>query len=241
MTEEQLDQTTETIPCVACGIAFDYHPYTIGVRFKRTECTQCAEQFIKEWEKKEKADEQEKKQAEAMARHESRWNELCPKLFRDTDASRLPAMLATAATDWQTDSSKVLALIGASGTGKTRAAFLALRAAHDSGMHCEAITHSALSKCARDAAFGDNTADARTRMEELEACDVLLVDDLGKPPSTERADADLEALIDYRYANCLPTIWTANSGGAWLASRFGSDRGKPLVRRLTQNALIVSL
>ena len=236
MTDDELDQLQETKPCETCGKDFTCNPYLMGIKFRRPNCGPCGDTLFAEHQAKEEA----LANAAKDERHEARWLELCPKLFRDTDANRINPALISAIAEWTHDRTG-LAFIGTSGTGKTRAAFLALRKAFDAGLHCEATTHSALAQTARDAAFGERVEAARDRMEELQDCDVLFVDDLGKPPSTERADADFEALIDHRYSHTLPTIWTSNSGGAWLAMRFGDDRGKPIVRRLTEGALIVKL
>lgn len=236
MTTDEIDQITETKPCETCGEDFTCKPYILGTKFSRPNCPKCGNLIFAEYEAKI-ADED---RAEKQARREDRWREICPRLFRDTDAAQINPSLINAVNEWSMED-KGLAFIGTSGTGKTRASFLALRKAFDAGLHCEATTHSALAQNARDAAFGERIEAARSRMEQLQECDVLFVDDLGKPPSTERADADFEALIDHRYAHCLPTIWTSNSGGAWLAQRFGADRGKPIVRRLTEDTLIVKL
>jgi hypothetical protein len=60
------------------------------------------------------------------------------------------------------------------------------------------------------------------------------MDDLGKPPATDRADAELEELVEVRTSQLLPILWSANGSSAWLIKRMGPDRGEPLVRRLSE-------
>ena len=234
----------KTKNCITCNKAFEFEsdgdPVFIGTvweRFEPRNCVQCSlaiegERLKEEIETNRKA-EQKKRDA--------RWLELCPIRFRDTDSTRLPETLTHALGQWNPGERTNLALIGQSGTCKTRAGFLALYEAHSQGAWCEAISHSKLAELARDSAYGDNAEKARKRLSALERCDVLFIDDIGKPPSTERADAEFESVIDTRYANGSPTIWTANGKGAWLSARFGPDRGEPIVRRLAEDALIVSL
>lgn len=69
--------------------------------------------------------------------------------------------------------------------------------------------------------------------------DMLLFDDLGKAPSTENVDAELLELIERRTSNGKALLWSANGSGTWLESRFGPDRGEPLVRRLAEFTKVV--
>jgi DNA replication protein DnaC len=80
---------------------------------------------------------------------------------------------------------------------------------------------------------------ARARLDKLKRVRVLMLDDLGKAASSERADEQLENLIEKRGGECLPILWSANGSSAWLASRFGPDRGMPLVKRLAEFSTVV--
>jgi len=229
--------TKQTKPCAKCAKTFEFTIYEIMPTFHPAHCVACSVAIQAEMLKIQ-CEENKRKADEKLAME---WLALCPIRFRDSEESRLPQVSREAIEAWASSETTNLAFIGPAGTCKTRAGFLALKMAHESGERCEAISHSALAETARDAAFGDNTEKARQRMRALQKCDVLFVDDIGKPPSTERTDADFEALIDYRYAHRLPTIWTSNAGGTWLASRFGADRGEPIVRRLAEDAIIAKL
>ena len=227
----------KTKPCAKCGVNFTFEPNEFNEFFDPRHCEPCAVEATAEYEAQRKQIEQAEKEKEIA----QRWLAICPVRFQDTDESRIPQKSRDAIAEWLSSDATNLAFIGAAGTCKTRAGFLALKAASDAGESCEYVSHSAIAEIARDASFGDDTERARNKMRWLKKCAVLFVDDIGKPPATERADADFEALIDHRYAHKLATIWTSNAGGTWLASRVVADRGEPIVRRLAEDAIIVKL
>jgi DNA replication protein DnaC len=110
-------------------------------------------------------------------------------------------------------------------------------------MKCEAISHNRFSKTVQDAFSGErmDKGDARQILENLRRADVILFDDLGKPPSTERADSELEELLEHRTSHRKPTLWSANGGGRWIIQRLGPDRGAPLVRRLAEQGDVITV
>lgn len=118
--------------------------------------------------------------------------------------------------------------------GKTRLLFLALKRAHDAGKWVRVVSHNKFSKVVMDAFMGENRTEGVKTLEALRKTGYLMIDDLGKAPSTERADAEMEELVEYRVSHGLPILWSANAGGGWLEARFGPDRGPALVRRLAQ-------
>lgn len=186
--------------------------------------------------------EEERKRRDVAAR-EAQWKEICPPLYADTDQnhSGLRREYLTAAVGWDVRSQIGLGFIGVSGGGKTRSLFVALRRAFDSNLTCRTITHNAFSKTVLSAfsGEGEERRTAQKLLGSLQRTSVLLLDDLGKAPSTDRADAELEELIETRAANKLPLLWSANGGGEWLAKRFGEDRGDPIVRRLAEFSTVV--
>jgi DNA replication protein DnaC len=114
-----------------------------------------------------------------------------------------------------------------------------MRKGFNQGLSCQFMSHNQFSKLVMDAFSGEIKAEPRKRLDFLGKIHLLLIDDLGKAPSTERADAELEELIEVRGANMLPTFWTANGSGEWLIKRFGPDRGDALVRRLAEFSIVV--
>lgn len=172
---------------------------------------------------------------------DKRWAEICPPLYRETDPRHpgiLPAFF-TAAADWH-PGDKGLGFMGNSGGGKTRLLFWCLRRAFEAGLRVEAVSHHRFTMLVMHA-FGNSSSsdESWNKLERILSCDVLLLDDLGKAPSTERCDAELENLIETRGSNLRPILWSANGHGQWLIDRFGPDRGAPIVRRLAEFSTVV--
>lgn len=175
-----------------------------------------------------------------------RWYDYCPPLYRVTDLEHkgLNHNFVTAAKTWLeeqwelwriTGTGAGFGLMGNSGGGKTRLLFHCLHKCFEDGASIEATNHHAFSKLVMDAFSSPNEErreKANRDLERLATVDVLLLDDLGKAPSTERCDAELENLIETRGAHLRPILWSANGHGQWLIDRFGPDRGAPIVRRL---------
>lgn len=222
---------TKTVTC-KCGNVLEKRVIRLYDRdiLSSFYCDACCERHARE-EKEEEASRERKSREEA-------WEKLCPQGYKDTNPEdpRLNSRAAAVADRWDFKSPRGIAFVGDSGTGKTRCMFLALKRAHFGGMGCRWISHNRFSKLVIDAFSGEDSAreNARTELDRLEHTKILLIDDLGKAPSTERVDAELEELVENRTAAKRPILWTANAGGAWLAKRFGADRGEPIVRRLAE-------
>lgn len=215
-----------------CGTSYPQREVTLfGKRiFMGIYCDACCDKREREAELEEEAQKQAAKDA--------RWKEFCPVGYKDTDPTdkRLHSRSVQIANTWDFNSDRGFAFVGSSGFGKTRCMFLALHRAIMADVGCRWISHNKFSKLVIDAFSGDDSSRSHARGElgRLERCSVLLIDDLGKAPSTERADAELEELVESRTSAKKPILWTANAGGAWLAKRFGADRGEPIVRRLAE-------
>lgn len=218
---------TFTFAC-GCGAHFEATVNSaLGYLFKNpSHCAACSARLAEEMRV-----EQEKN---LRSEREEKWNAVCPPLYRDTDLSH-PG-LSRAAIDcvskW--DMQNGIGLLGESGKGKTRLLFLALRKVFDAGKYVRVISHNKFSKLVMDAFMGDSRSENSKQLDALRRTHFLMIDDLGKAPSTERADAEMEELVEYRVSNSLPILWSANAGGGWLENRFGPDRGPALVRRLAQ-------
>jgi len=223
--------------CADCKAPFEYEPMFIGNReyFPRQCCPPCSEIRLSESTK-------ELASKEAQQR-EDQWFKVCPPLYRDTDIMRINQRCAEAALSWDVASARGMGIVGETGAGKTRALFFALRRAFDSGLRCLSISHNSFSRVVQTAFSGDglDKANANEQLKNLHRVPVILLDDLGKPPPTERADAELEELIEVRTSNLLPILWSANGSSAWLIKRMGPDRGEPLVRRLSEFSEVIAL
>ena len=163
---------------------------------------------------------------------EVEWRRLCPPLFRDTDAERLPQRELKRVLSWSYGP-KGLLLHGSTGAGKTRCMYLLLKELHFAG--CEILASKAQ-------AFADNTATAyadgpstgRQFIEKAITVPVFVLDDIGKARNTERSEAALFDVIDSRSERCLPVIAKINMVGKGLETSLSADRGSPLVRRLRE-------
>lgn len=230
----QLEQKIERIPCTECQQPFDSTVIILcGEPFSVKCCPSCLN--LRSQVAASEA------QDAAKTSLSGAWERACPQIYRDTDPERLPAEAMRLMSDWQPAGGRGIGLTGKTGVGKTRCLFLALHRAHAAGMSVEAVSHNRFSRLAQDAFMGEKMDDARTKLRDFHRCAVLLLDDLGKAPRTERADAEIEELIEHRTSAGLPILWTANAGGTWLIERFGKDRGPALVRRLAEFCTCLAL
>ena len=236
-TPDQPTTISVEMPCKNCGETFTTERLEIfGHKFHyRHMCPPCNTVKTAYQEQKEAS----KKEDELRAA----WEKICPPIYRDTDLSRIDPRCARIALEWDASGSVGVGLLGSTGAGKTRALYHAMQRAHRLGRSCAAISHNAFSRAVGIAFSGDGAdrAEARHRLEQLRRAQVVLIDDLGKAPSTERTDAELEDLVEERTANRRPILWTSNGSAGWLAKRLGNDRGEPFVRRLSEFSTIVSL
>ncbi|MET7752597.1 ATP-binding protein [Micromonospora sp. NPDC005367] len=151
-----------------------------------------------------------------------------PRRFRDAQADH-PGVLAwidQAVAD--PDNAPSLLLLGPVGTGKTHQAYGALRALAPevTGREWIATTSPDLFASLRPRPGADMEADfARYRQASI-----LLVDDLGAAKNTEWVEEITYRLIDGRYLDMRPSIFTTNSTPAELRDHLG-DR---IASRLAQ-------
>jgi hypothetical protein len=241
MTNNEPPPPPQTIavemPCRNCGVIFTTQQLNIlGHKFHfRYLCPPC--------DAAKHASDQERKANQKEDELRTAWEAICPPIYRDTDLGRIDPRCAQAALDWDASGSVGVGILGTTGAGKTRALYHAMQRAHRIGRSCAAISHNAFSRAVGIAFSGEGAdrAEARHRLEQLRRAQVVLIDDLGKAPSTERTDAELEDLVEERTANRRPILWTSNGSAGWLAKRLGNDRGEPFVRRLSEFSTIVSL
>jgi hypothetical protein len=248
-------KTIETIKC-HCGEPFQWEPspdpawrkYDI----RPTSCPSCAEREEAELVAQREAEEARKRITVAQ---EKALDEL-PPLFRATDTAH-PRFNLTA---WNkvkdhtlTPEKPWLGLIGETGKCKTRMA--ALIAIEEIGRIAEKwkstdwrkrepififTTGYRICELASLVSTGswEQKEEARKELERITTCDLLLVDDLGKWKLTDTVAATLFAIINERYADCLRTIWTANSTPEEIAAMMNSDMAAPLAGRLNDHSLI---
>lgn len=167
----------------------------------------------------------------AEVRHQqatAAFNQWIPARYRGAEADN-PDVVAWAASI-DDGGSQSLLIVGGLGTGKTHQAYGAAQvvvlAKASRGERCRlaAVTHAGLNDEVRPGGAG---------LDPYMAADLLVLDDLGAAHVTSwNADAAYR-LIDHRWSQLLPTIFTSNFSakelgdqlGARLASRlFGQSR-----------------
>lgn len=188
-----------------------------------------------ECDRQKKLQKQQDQQRQRHDRTEAQWKIICPPLYRATDPSRLPQDALAKAMAWRYGPQGLL-LVGPTGGGKTRAAYVLLRRLLEEGLKivafdCAGFGHEVGRR------FRDGTGE--DWVDGLAGVDIVFLDDLGKIPFTERAEAELFSLIERRTANEVPIIATTNMIGTDLEAKASQDRGAPMVRRLREFCKVI--
>ena len=184
---------------------------------------------------------QQEQAAEEQERRQEAFNALCPPLYRQSDPERIPAAFLRECEAWQYNPVGI-GLVGPAGCGKTRAAWLLLKRLHLSGLRVYAVTSTAFAKACADQ-WHDNAQAKALAEDTLTRCrrtKVLLLDDLGKQKMTERSELELFDLLEHRSSHELPIIWTANAAKGDLRKMLSSDRGEPILRRISEFTKIIN-
>jgi len=202
--------------------------------FAQTICHDCIEKRLAENEKT-------RYQELLNAKNNEFWAEV-PKMYAETDKSRLQTVLV-AAIDGFACGSRGVGIIGKSGAGKTRTAVAILHKAHMAGKSICFLKATKLTIVAQ-ARFNDDDQvkhAAEIRIRRAYSSQVLLLDDLGKGRLPNSAEELLYDIVDERSERGLPIIWTSNAGSKELKEMFSSDRGIPILRRLAEFSDIINL
>lgn len=153
---------------------------------------------------------------------------LFPRRYRDA-AADIPAVV-----DWAAhyrrdpDGCPSLLILGVTGVGKTHQAYGAIRAAVSV---TRAVDWQACTAADLYAGLRPSGADGSgLTYAKAVACPLLLVDDLGAAKVTEWTEETTYRLIDARYRDCRPTVFTSNLG----AGQLGAQLGDRVASRLTE-------
>lgn len=228
MNEEQ------NVTCQECGDAFDIDTI-LGI--KATHCFDCVEKL----REKRYQEEQERIESTRMAAITKAWPKICPPLFRSVeDIGAIPRSTDTASQNFNSEAWKVISrtsiengmgLIGKTGSCKTRMAWLRLREVHYGGGSVFGVTACDLAE-AIQTRMGNESAHRVIR--KAKSTGVLLLDDVGKNKMTEAVEAIFFAVIDDRYKNGRPIIWTSNLSGSELETHLEKGGTGALIRRLSE-------
>ena len=235
------------VRCPRCGTITQRHVpgmFAEVIRQQGMPCDSCAK--LGRAERENLADAEQRSDREAL------WRKLVPAAYRLlgapedglTDAARLRASPGfSEAMQWSGMVNVVLA--GPSGALKTRTAFRLLRRSHDEGRATAWWSAFGFQGEAEEAA-----GDARRRrfMAGLLKPDVVLFDDLLKAPWTFATWSAFFELVEQRFSAGKPVVVTLNDGPDEIVAALDATRspiGKsiavPLIRRLTEGALLVEM
>ena len=185
--------------------------------------------------------EREYERAEAASRKADRvrkWLIICPARYQNTNPAQVPERLMVAAAEWQFGE-RGLGIVGPTGQRKTRAMFLLLHRLYvDEGRRVAYLTTSEFSHKV-----------SRLSSEKMEQLDefignlctvpILFMDDLGKGRMTDRVESEFYHVIEERYKNLKPILFTANGTASQLAGLMGEDRGAAVMRRLSEMCEVI--
>jgi DNA replication protein DnaC len=148
---------------------------------------------------------------------------------------RLPVAVPPAVEAWAScgRAAQGLYLAGPVGTGKTHAAWMAVRMwcaatgviaravpqeAHGGTVPGPGVIFTRMTDLLDDLRPGDG---ARARVRDCQQADLLVIDDLGAEKASEWTQERLYSVIDHRYAACLPLVVTSNLPPAEVAAQAG--------------------
>jgi DNA replication protein DnaC len=225
--------------CQRCGEPYDVEPLEFAGRVlfdPPVFCDQCVAKM-----RGERLDEAEQ---ERQGRLAESWRTICPPLYRDTKENyhSLSASVRAGLLQWNPEHQEDIGLIGPTGLGKTRLAFLKLKELHFAGHRCYAISAKRLEHMIAQSYDDDplRRDTARVAIEASRTATFLLLDDVGKERFTERAASEFYDLMEHRTSHLLRTIWTTNSTLTDLENRIGGQHGKATIRRLVEFSAIIN-
>lgn len=220
---------SETTTCEECSTSFLFQPAMINGRnvFTPKYCDPCVDKLIHE-----EARNSRNGKTQMCIRN---LNESIPPIYRDTDKNRLPFDAVVTVDSWEFNP-KGIGMVGTSGAGKSRLGVLLLQRIAKECKWCYFCPATLFAFACADQ-FSDDIKHRRQAEGLLHLTrwvHVLMLDDLGKNKMTDRAEASLYELLEYRTSHRKPTIWTSNSNAKQLRTMFSADRAEAIMRRLIE-------
>ena len=173
--------------------------------------------------------EREQRRLDAM---NEAWIKMCPPLYRETDPTKIKSSRLEAVMDWNPRDGRNLWITGPSGTQKTRMAYLLLHKLMLKGWGVGSINAFELAMKLSKPVWDGKDAE----LQRLSKYSVLLIDDLGKEPSTQSIEQYFYLLIEKRYSNKKVNIITSNN-----KTRARLDQDSDTYRRLREGARIMEI
>ncbi|RJL22041.1 ATP-binding protein [Bailinhaonella thermotolerans] len=170
-------------------------------------------------------------------------NEMRPPAYADASTRNLLKQQDPGGrlSGWLGSPHRNLLVMGPSGHGKSHAAYAITNAAIDAGLWVEAwyvpdLVAALSPPEAHERRDPDRAAQRERRMERVQECDLLLLDDLGREPATphihERWRSQLTTILTHREGARLRTIVTANAEERATGTRVLEPYGAPVITRL---------
>jgi predicted ATPase len=209
-----------TITCHMCGQ--DFETRWVQLRRSRVLATSYCQPCV------DRHDGERLQEKKIAPRTLSPWEKLCPHAYQHTDRERiLSKPWAREVVNWQYEP-KGLCLVGKTGVGKSRAAWLLLQRLFDEGKKIKALDSQTFRSANTQAAMDGET---ETWIRSLSRVDVLLFDDFGQMRVTDAAAESLLAVVSKRTENGNPMIITTQYTGHELSSQFEREHLGEAIRR----------
>ena len=162
---------------------------------------------------------------------------------RYLDAAITNADVARWVADFPADGGTGLYLHGCVGCGKTSLASAVARTLINAGRRVVMVTTRGLLRSVQDTFdTGGSTADA---LGCYMGCDLLILDDIGKESSSDWSLGTMFDVVNERYANLRPTVFTSQYGYNELAerlSRRGDEEGADaVVSRINHASIFIEM
>lgn len=142
----------------------------------------------------------------------ARWTAAVPPRYRNA----APAHVDPAVTAWakhvatNPDQARSLLLTGTTGTGKTHQAWAALRTIAEAGPRRYELVATTAADMYAMLRPGGSPRGEKAELDRLARIPLLLLDDLGSAKASEWVEETTYRLINERYNQCRPTIFTSN-------------------------------
>lgn len=186
---------------------------------------------------RETADERAERDSLARQHRHARYFRRLPKRYAEAtlrDLDNPEQNPDGKVSGWLDSGHQTLLLTSAEpGLGKTHAAYAVGRFAVDVGQWVEAWTSIDLLATMRREMRSDETRDQT--LDDVVACDLFILDDLGKENLSAWALEQIHFMIDTRLSEERRTIITTNLGSGLMGERYGY----PLLDRIVDDAVIV--
>jgi DNA replication protein DnaC len=219
---------------MTCGNAFE-----LPLEFPNTwqylkNCQACAE----EWHQRDRAAGMAEFRQWKKHQEPSEWDKLCPPIFQETEADKLPNQPSYTKSLGVTLSKRSLLLYGKTGKGKSRTLWAILRREWLAGRKVAMLDASAGVNYASMCKQGMQKADAWVK--DCSEVAILGLDDVFKSNLSPGWESMLHLIIDQRMLYRRPFILTTNDTVETLLSRMSPDRGPSLIRRLKEFCEVIS-